>query len=965
MNSIPSQVARQMLRFFTDGRLSRFSWFPLPLFIMAMAVLWIEDPRDVWHLPVLRWLVHYGFAAIGIVFVVIAAGRGFLVNGQPSVLMLGCGMLVMDIGAAAMPAGAARNTSAGFAIYNTSVLLSALCHFSGMVITSRGWIRPRYSAAWLTAAYAGSTAAMGLVIWLALTGRMPVFFIDGQGGTLLRTLMVSQAVVLFLLTAGLLWRAKLHTSSAFFHWYAQGLVLVAAGLTGSMLIVLTDSPMQWVTRFTQSFGIVYMCLAVLSSATESSAGGIHLEAVEKAWQEKEFMTKLRQLLSAGLVFRYSLAIGTVVAAMGLRQVLTTWIGPGLPTYIIFYPAVMAVSVVAGFGPGLLTTALMSFITAYWLLSPLGKFAIESPVDRLGLVIFTIMSMLMSTLAELYRSYRKKAAAYDRELALRESQARLAMFAEATFEGIVESKAERIVDCNEQFARISGYPVAELKGMEISRLITPEDLDRVTANIRQDRESVIELAMFRKDGTRIIIEAHGRSISPGRRHTAIQDITGRKHQEEKLQTLNRTLKALIHSGEAMMHATEEAEYLRKVCDIIVEDCGHAMVWIGYAENDADKSVSPVASAGFDAGYIETLKITWADTERGRGPTGTAIRTGRTSICRNMLTDPLFTPWREQALKRGYASSLVLPLMANGRCFGAVTIYSRQPDPFTDDEIMLLTELADNLAYGVMALRMRIEHARSEASLRKSEETLRASLAEKEVLLKEIHHRVKNNLAAIMGLLDLQGQTMDNEPAVSALAELSVRIRSMALVHEQLYQSENFSRIDFQDYLDALIAHLLSSYERSGDIHVSVAAKGIVMGLDIAVPCGLLITELVTNALKYAFPADSPISRTGTCKVVVSATRDIAAFTLTVADNGVGLPGNLDWTNTKTLGLLLVKMLGQHQLQGRIELDRSCGTTFRLRFKPKIGEWVNGEKLLSNSPTHRTKDKVHGTKNHPDR
>jgi two-component sensor histidine kinase len=218
-------------------------------------------------------------------------------------------------------------------------------------------------------------------------------------------------------------------------------------------------------------------------------------------------------------------------------------------------------------------------------------------------------------------------------------------------------------------------------------------------------------------------------------------------------------------------------------------------------------------------------------------------------------------------------------------------------------------------------------------KEAEDALRISLAEKEVLLKEVHHRVKNNLAAIMGLVDLQEQALDNQAARTALAELSARIRSMALVHEQLYQSENLSRIDFQSYLESLISHLRSSYERFGGIHVSVAAEGVEMGLDNAVPCGLLITELITNAYKYAFPAGRPRPGTGGCEIAVSAAWDGATYTLTVADNGVGLPKDLDWTNTKTLGLLLVKMLGQHQLQGTIEVDRTLGTTFRLQFTPK--------------------------------
>ena len=150
----------------------------------------------------------------------------------------------------------------------------------------------------------------------------------------------------------------------------------------------------------------------------------------------------------------------------------------------------------------------------------------------------------------------------------------------------------------------------------------------------------------------------------------------------------------------------------------------MVWIGLAEQDEGKTVRPVAHAGFEKGYLETLNITWADTERGRGPTGTAIRTGQVSTCRNMLTDPKFKPWREEALKRGYASSIVLPLMSEGRAFGAISIYSREPDPFTEADVELLEELAGDLAYGISMLRIRLAHAQAQEALRESETRYRS-------------------------------------------------------------------------------------------------------------------------------------------------------------------------------------------------------------------------------------------------
>ena len=182
--------------------------------------------------------------------------------------------------------------------------------------------------------------------------------------------------------------------------------------------------------------------------------------------------------------------------------------------------------------------------------------------------------------------------------------------------------------------------------------------------------------------------------------------------KELGRLNRTLKALSNSNQALIRSKDESQFLGEVCQIIVRDCGHALVWIGYAEGDEAKTVRPVAHAGFEEGYLETLNITWADTERGRGPTGTAIRTGKPCHCKDMQTDPRFGPWREQALKLGYGSSLVLPLMTGGRAFGAITIYSRQAGAFAEDEVELLGDLADDLAYGIGALRLRAEHARAE-------------------------------------------------------------------------------------------------------------------------------------------------------------------------------------------------------------------------------------------------------------
>jgi PAS domain S-box-containing protein len=207
----------------------------------------------------------------------------------------------------------------------------------------------------------------------------------------------------------------------------------------------------------------------------------------------------------------------------------------------------------------------------------------------------------------------------------------------------------------------------------------------------------------------------------------RDISERKQKEKQLQQLNRTLRALSNSNQALMRADDEAVYLRDVCKIVTEDCGHAMVWIGLAENDEARSIRPVAYAGFDEGYLETLQLSWADSERGRGPTGTAIRTGKICVCRDMQNDPNFLPWRDEARRRGYTSALALPLASAGQTFGAVTIYSRQPDPFSTDEMQLLHELGDDLGYGISILRLRQAHAQAEAEVHRQREWLRVTLS----------------------------------------------------------------------------------------------------------------------------------------------------------------------------------------------------------------------------------------------
>jgi PAS domain S-box-containing protein len=209
---------------------------------------------------------------------------------------------------------------------------------------------------------------------------------------------------------------------------------------------------------------------------------------------------------------------------------------------------------------------------------------------------------------------------------------------------------------------------------------------------------------------------------------------------------------------------------------------------------------------------------------------------------------------------------------------------------------------------------------------AEAHLQAALREKEVLVKEIHHRVKNNMQVISSLLQLQAQYIEDEAMLSLFEESQTRIYSMALIHEQLYQSDSLARIDIQSYLENLVANLFQSFGCSNNsIEISLNVDPIFLNIETAIPCGLIINELVSNSLKYAFP----LNMKGEIKLDFCQILD-QQFHLSIQDNGSGFPKNFDVENTETLGVRLVKMLAE-QLDAKISIDSHPGTCYHLVFK----------------------------------
>jgi PAS domain S-box-containing protein len=214
-------------------------------------------------------------------------------------------------------------------------------------------------------------------------------------------------------------------------------------------------------------------------------------------------------------------------------------------------------------------------------------------------------------------------------------------------------------------------------------------------------------------------------------------------------------------------------------------------------------------------------------------------------------------------------------------------------------------------------------------KKAEEKIKASLREKEVLLQEIHHRVKNNLQIISSLLSLQTRHITDKNFLAMFKESQNRVRSMALVHEKLYQSKDFSRINFREYIVSLTNALYRSHgvDKTA-IALNITIKNMFLNIETAIPCGLLINELFSNALKHAFPH----SYTGKAQIdiVLKRTRN-KTIDLFFSDNGIGIPENFDFKKTKSLGLELVMVLAEEQLEGKLTLHREQGTHFHIQFK----------------------------------
>ena len=421
----------------------------------------------------------------------------------------------------------------------------------------------------------------------------------------------------------------------------------------------------------------------------------------------------------------------------------------------------------------------------------------------------------------------------------------------------------------------GYEKEEFLNMTIGDLRPSEDVEEALKTIRSMKSTEEKIGVFRhrkKDGTLILVDIISHEINYEGQKTRLvlcNDVTDQIQARKALEESEVKFRSVVESSPMGIHMYHL-------------DDDDRLIFSG--ANPAADNILGVDHSQFAGSTLE---------DAFPGLESTEIPNRYSEVCLSGK------PWHTEQVN-----------YEDDQISGAFEVYAFQ---------------TGQRAMSVLFLEITEKKKAAEALL-KSEEQLRASLGEKEILLKEIHHRVKNNLQVISGLLDLQAHHISDEKGREIYKESQNRVVTMALIHEELYQSVNLSQVDFADYIRNLCENLMISYGADKNrIKLDIKTEKTEMVADTAIPCGLIINELITNSLKHAFPGE----RSGTISLSFKQLKS-RDFLLTVSDDGVGLPKDVDIYSTNSLGMQLVTVL-VGQLGGTLKVKRKEGTNFTIRFK----------------------------------
>ncbi len=502
--------------------------------------------------------------------------------------------------------------------------------------------------------------------------------------------------------------------------------------------------------------------------------------------------------------------------------------------------------------------------------------------------------------------------------LNESEKKYRALSDLSPDAIIVVRDGIVQYANEAGLHLSGIDKMEqFIGSNVQDFIHPDDWAESDARIAavQEKQVIIPLRELRviRNGKIVPVEATSGPIAwegEDAVQVVLRDITERKRAYEAIAELNRDRKTILDNMPAMIWYKDTQNNFIRVNSAVEK----------YTGLSADMFEGNNASAIFpdesDLYYQDDLGVMKSGTPRyGIVERLTVAGGGKIWI----QTDKI--PLRDE--KGNITGILVFSLDITKRKQAEDDLAKRNAELSHLNEE--LTETHEELQQNLDELSQR------ERELSDNEARLKEALAEKEILLSEIHHRVKNNLTAFISLLSLDGSYEETDAGRALRKDLQNRARSMALIHETLYRTGKFSNVDMDLYLTTLIGQISASYSGTVAVQTEIDVKGMALGLARATTAGLIINELVTNSFKYAFPPgyDCMQVRGEPCKIRISLKEEDGINYLRVSDNGCGLPAEIDPATTKSLGLKLVAFLTSHQLHAEIEVRSDKGTEFVFR------------------------------------
>lgn len=492
-----------------------------------------------------------------------------------------------------------------------------------------------------------------------------------------------------------------------------------------------------------------------------------------------------------------------------------------------------------------------------------------------------------------------------EAALKESEEKYHNLFEHSNDAIfVHDLDGKIVDVNQKALELLGYTKSQILSLKLSGLHPDYALCKsqlAFETIAQTGSVNFEIDFRKKDGSIFpasvsssLFEAGGKKLIQG----MVCDIT-RQRKAEQIQTV------LFN----ITQATSSAESLRELLLIIQQQLGTLINTTNFYVALYDKQ-SDLYSFPFVVDEFEQ-DDTFSQQELKKSLTDYVRRTGRAILADGKVHNKLMAEGEVELVGASSKVWMGAPLKTQEGVIGVVVVQSYSDDSiYSERDMELLSYISEHIAMAIIRKR--------------AEEKIKASLKEKDVLLKEIHHRVKNNMQILSSMIRLQSSDVKDEKVRRIFEVSQNRIRSIALIHETLYQSEDLSQIGFSNYIRRLTTHLLSIYRPKGSsLKLKLDLPEVLLDINRAIPCGLIINELVSNAMKHAFPLDKG------GEIYVRFVESDGAFTLVVKDNGDGFPDGLDFRTTDSLGLQIVSDLVQ-QLEGDICLEKEGGTAFIISF-----------------------------------